>query len=295
MKPLRIALLQTAFEPGPEAMIRKFRRFAREAVSRLKADLICLPEFSLSPYFALRPSGAANDDFLETVSGGPTGSLCAEIARELGVHVIGSLYEQGEDRRRFDTSVLYDRVGTLAGMCRKQHIPDDIGYYERDYFGPADGEYPVFALGEQVQIAVPTCYDQWFPELARIHALKGAELIVYPTAIGSEPSAPEVDSQEAWITVNRANAITNGIFVAAINRVGSEQGTTFYGSSLIIAPGGEVLAQGSRDREEIVVADLDPAALLAWRRLFPLLHRREPATYTALCDPALPRFAEEGR
>ena len=215
-------------------------------------------------------------------TGGVSCLFFSHLAAQFGVTLIGSLYERGgEGGRHYDTATLHGPDGRLIGCCRKQHIPDDIGYYERNYFGPGNSDYPVFALPE-IKLAAPTCYDQWFPELARIFALNGAELIVYPTAIGSEPSAPACDSQPAWTTILRSHAIANGVFVAATNRVGEESGISFYGSSVIIAPDGEILAQASRDREEIVIATLEPDRLTEWRRLFPLLERREPQTYRRL-------------
>ncbi|WP_309707753.1 nitrilase-related carbon-nitrogen hydrolase [Armatimonas sp.] len=276
MKPIRIALAQTAWEPGQ--MERKFLALAHEAQKR-GAALLCLPEFALSPYFALRPRGMGEEPTPEAIPGGMSCRFFSELARESALFVQGSLLEEG-----FDTSVVFAPDGALIGACRKQHIPADIGYYERDYFGPGDSDYPVFTLPE-IALAAPTCYDQWFPELARIFALKGAELIAYPTAIGSEPSEPGFDSQPAWTTILRSHAIANGVFIAATNRIGIEESITFYGSSVIVAPGGEVLAQASRDNEELVVADLDPAALTLWRRLFPLLERREPQTYGRLLQP----------
>ncbi|MBC8142372.1 MAG: hydrolase, partial [Armatimonadetes bacterium] len=219
-----------------------------------------------------------------SIPGGQSCKLFAELAKDNGVFVVGSVYERGGlgfrklKGARYDTAVLMDPGGNVGGVCRKQHIPADIGYYETEYFGAGNSDYPVFGLPD-IRLAMPTCYDQWFPELARIFSLKGTELIVYPTAIGSEPSEPGFDSQEAWATILRSHAVANGVFVAAANRVGTEENITFYGSSVIVAPDGTVLAQGSRDNEELISADLDPDAVDRWRRLFPLLLRREPETY----------------
>ena len=287
MDKITVALLQTAFDPAPEAMTAKFTRLTQAAVKQ-GATLICLPEFSLSPYFAAYPAASVKPEILSS-EGGAGGASCgffARLAAECGVTIVGSLYELDNDDQNvaaYDTAVVYAPEGKRIGACRKQHIPDDIGYYERNYFGPGNSDYPVFAL-PKIKIAAPTCYDQWFPELARIFALNGAELIVYPTAIGSEPSAPDCDSQPAWTIMLRSHAIANGVFVAATNRIGEESGIAFYGSSVLIAPDGEILAQASRDREEIVLATLEPERLTEWRRLFPLLERREPQTYKRICD-----------
>jgi N-carbamoylputrescine amidase len=271
MERVTLALIQTAYEP--EKMEAKFRALVRDAKSS-GATHVALPEFSLSPYFAARQ----NADILpEPIASGPSCRLFAELARENQVFLVGSLYEAPA----FDTAVLFAPDGALHGVCRKTHIPDDIGYYERDYFGPGDSDYPVHPSGG-VNLSMPTCYDQWFPEAARLFALHGAELIVYPTAIGSEPSAPECDSQPAWTTMIRSHAIANGLFTAAANRIGEELGIRFYGSSLICAPDGEVLAQADRGTEGVTLATLDPARLTEWRRLFPLLNRREPQTYGEL-------------
>ena len=285
MKSITVALLQTAYDPAPDAMTAKFDKMTADAKAQ-GATLICLPEFSLSPYFAAKPDAAVTPETIPNAWGaGGGGTSCrffSALSAKYGVTIVGSLYERGGlDTGNYDTATIHGPTGNLIGVCRKQHIPDDIGYYERNYFGPGNSDYPVFALPE-VQIAAPTCYDQWFPELARIFALKGAELLVFPTAIGSEPSAPDCDSRDAWTTILRSHAIANGLFVAATNRVGTEDGITFYGSGLIVAPDGEVLAQASRDKEEIVLASLDPARLTEWRRLFPLLERREPQTYRRL-------------
>ena len=269
-------------------MAHKYRALVKDA-AQTGANLVVLPEFSVSPYFALKPRTDWGEDepLPENIPHGDSCKLFAELAKDNRVFVVGSLYERGglgfrkQKGARFDTAVLFDPDGNLGAACRKQHIPADIGYYETDYFGAGNSDYPVFGLPD-VRLAMPTCYDQWFPELARIHALKGAELLVYPTAIGSEPSEPGFDSQEAWTTILRSHAIANGVFTAAANRVGMEESITFYGSSVIVAPDGTVLAQGSRDGEEVVSADLDPAVMDRWRRLFPLLLRREPETYNTL-------------
>lgn len=285
MNPFRLSLLQVAHDPAPDAMAKKYRAMVGDA-AKAGARIVVLPEFSVSPYFALRPLADwhENEPRPESIPTGDSCKLFAELARDNGVFIVGSLYERGglgfrkQKGARFDTAVLFDPAGNLGAACRKQHIPADIGYYETEYFGPGNSDYPVFAVPD-VNLAMPTCYDQWFPELARIFALKGAELIVYPTAIGSEPSEPGFDSQGAWTTILRSHAIANGVFVAAANRVGTEEKITFYGSSVIAAPDGEILAQGSRDNEEIVSAELDPDTMDRWRRLFPLLLRREPETY----------------
>lgn len=285
MNPFRLSLLQVAHDPATDAMANKYRSMVRDA-AKAGARIVVLPEFSISRYFPLKSLAQWQDaePRPESIPGGDSCRLFAELARDNEVFVVGSLYERGglgfrkQKGARFDTTVLFDPAGNLGAACRKQHIPAEVGYYESEYFSPGNSDYPVFAMPD-VYLAMPTCYDQWFPELARIFALKGAELIVYPTAIGSEPTEPGFDSRDAWATMLRSHAIANGVFIAAANRTGTEENIPFYGSSVIVAPDGEILAQGSRDNEEIVFADLDPERINRWRRLFPLLLRREPETY----------------
>ena len=194
--------------------------------------------------------------------------------------IIASIFEKTPDDHLYDTATIYDAHGQLAGYTRKVHIPSGEGYHETDFFENGT-EYPVFALPE-VTVATPTCYDQWFPELARIYTLNGAEFIFYPTAIGSEPTDPHIDTQDSWQTVMRGHAIANGVYIGAANRIGAENGVRFYGSSFICDPAGKVLAQASRDQREVLIADLEPAVLAHWRELFPLLHQRRPATYSRI-------------
>ena len=160
------------------------------------------------------------------------------------------MFERDEDGRYWDTATIHDAAGQLRHFTRKVHIPSGEGYHETDYFAGAD-QFRCM-ISADVKLAAPTCYDQWFPELARIYALEGAELIYYPTAIGSEPTAEDFDSADAWQTVMRGHAVANGLFIAACNRIGRENAVTFYGSSFICDPLGRVLAQASRDRDEVV-------------------------------------------
>ena len=169
------------------------------------------------------------------------------------------------------------------------HIPSGEGYHETDYFEGHD-RFPVHELAE-VKLAAPTCYDQWFPELARIYALEGAEFITYPTAIGSEPTSSDFDSADAWQTVMRGHAVANGVFVAACNRVGRENAVTFYGNSFVCDPLGNVLAQAGRQGDEVIHAILKADVRKQYLELFPLLHQRRPQHYGRLLaeyDPTPP-------
>ena len=277
-KTIRIALIQLAWIGDRESMLAQYRTLVAEAVER-RAEYICLPEFSLSPYFpGIRDK--TGFDWAEPIPGGPSCQFFQELSKKFHVVVIGSLYEQAADGGLYDTATVHAASGELMGITRKVHIPSGEGYHETDFFAGSD-QFPVTKL-DAVSIATPTCYDQWFPELARIYSLAGAELIVYPTAIGEEPGDPDMDSQPAWETVMRGHAIANGVFVAAVNRVGAENGIRFYGSSFICNPSGRVIAQAGRDTTEVVTADLDPSDMFRWREHFPLLHQRRPETYKGI-------------
>jgi N-carbamoylputrescine amidase len=211
---------------------------------------------------------------------GPTFDFLSALARDLRVVLIGSLYERHMEGVYYNTALLFREDGSLAGKARKMHIPDGPQYCEKYYFTPGDTGYPVFdtSFGK---IAVPTCWDQWFPELARIYALEGAELILYPTAIGSEPEHPELSTAEAWETMIRSHAIANGCFAAAVNRVGREDRMSFYGSSFVADPLGRILAKAGSE-EQVIVADLDPGAIRAAREMLQMLRDRRPETYARL-------------
>lgn len=280
MKALRLALAQVAWPGARAALMATYSDMARLAAAD-GAHILCLPEFSLSPYFA---SYREADGFrwAEPLLDGPSTRFFSQLARAYRLAVVGSVFEQAGSRY-FDTATLHTPDGRLAGHTRKVHIPQGPGYHE-DHFFEGWHDYPVHTL-DAVRLALPTCYDQWFPELSRIYALRGAELIVYPTAIGSEPTAPELDTQSAWETVMRGQAIANGVFMAAVNRVGQE-GVTFYGSSFVCDPMGRIISAAGRDQTELVLADLDPTTLNRWRELFPLLRQRRPEVYGPLLAEA---------
>ncbi len=282
MKNTTIALIQTSWPGSRAEIIKTYRELVVEAAVR-GAEIVCLQEFSLSPYFA-SVKDDANTAWAEPVRGGESDAVFGELARQNRVFLLGSLFERAddggaEDRTYWDTATVHNPAGELAGFTRKVHIPQGAGYYEDYYYGGSD-QFPVYEVAG-VKTAVPTCYDQWFPELSRIYALNGAEFIFYPTAIGSEPDAPEIDTAVSWQTVMRGQAIANGVFIAAANRVGQED-VTFYGSSFICDPMGRILAQASRDQTEVIVAVLETAVFDQWRHLFPLLRQRRPDVYGEL-------------
>ena len=278
MKDIHIALAQGHWTGAQESTKALYRALVAKAAAS-GAELICLPEFTLLPYFpGVRDS--AGFRWAEPLCGGISERFFGELARAHRLRLIGSLFERDEDGRYWDTATVHNPDGELAHFTRKVHIPSGDGYHETDYFDGCD-QFPVHDL-DTVKLAAPTCYDQWFPELARIYALEGAELISYPTAIGSEPTASDFDSAAAWQTVMRGHAVANGVFVAACNRVGHENAVTFYGSSFICDPLGNVLAQASRDGDEVIHAVLKAYLRQQYLELFPLLQQRRPQHYGRL-------------
>jgi N-carbamoylputrescine amidase len=245
--------------------------------------LVCLQELTLSRYFAVNPdAGDRPAARAEDIPTGPTTAFAARLAAETGAHVHGSLYERaGEAELGFNTAICVSPSGEIVARTRKQHIPVTAGYYEDRYFRPGDSGYPVVEIAG-ARFGFPTCWDQWFPELARAYSLGGAEVIVYPTAIGSEPEHPEFDTEPLWERVISANGITNGTFMVAVNRIGYEPPLTFYGSSFISDPYGRKLVQAPRDRPAILVADLDLDQRRDWLDLFPFLDTRQPSQYAPL-------------
>jgi len=291
-QPFRVGAVQQRWHEDP-AEHRAALAAGVELAAAEGARLVCLQELTLSRYFAVDPAGAAALGIEpEQLPGGPTHQLAAELAGACGVHVHASLFERAEggeeDGRGFNTAILVGPDGQLLARTRKLHIPVTAGYYEDRYFrpGPAAGDaYPVINLDE-ARLGLPTCWDQWFPELARAYSLAGAELLVYPTAIGSEPDHPDFDTQPLWQRVIVANGIANGLFMVAVNRTGEEPPLRFYGSSFISDPYGRVLVEAPRDEPAVLVADLDLDQRRDWLELFPFLTTRRPDAYGSLVDPS---------
>ncbi|WP_245677943.1 nitrilase-related carbon-nitrogen hydrolase [Nocardia acidivorans] len=288
--PLRVGLVQHRWLADP-AQLRERLRAGIGLAAAQGARAVFLPELTLSRYPADVPAadnpGATAEDLLT----GPTFEFAAAAAAEHGVLVHASLYEraEGADGLGFNTAILVAPDGELLGRTRKLHIPISAGYYEDTYFrqGPAEESHPVYrpeAL-DGAALGLPTCWDQWFPELARDYSLGGAEILVYPTAIGSEPSMPGFDTQPIWQHVIVGNGITAGTFMVVPNRFGDEGSVNFYGSSFISDPYGRILVQAPRDQAAVLVADLDLAQRADWLDLFPFLTTRRPDTYTRLTAP----------
>jgi N-carbamoylputrescine amidase len=292
-EPFRIAAVQQRWHPDPDEHEAALAIGVELAV-REGARLVCLQELTLSRYFAIDPAGpeAAGAE-PEELPGGRTHRFAARMAAAAGVHIHASLYERAEvaDGLGFNTAIVVAPAGELVARTRKLHIPVTAGYHEDRYFrpGPAGpGAFPVLALGE-ARLGLPTCWDQWFPEVARAYGLAGAEVLVYPTAIGSEPDHPGFDTEPLWRQVIVANGIANGTFMVAVNRCGEEPPLSFYGSSFVSDPYGRILAQAPRDEPAVLVADLDLDQRRDWLELFPFLTTRRPDAYAPLfLDSAAP-------
>ncbi|MEM9774296.1 MAG: nitrilase-related carbon-nitrogen hydrolase [Chloroflexota bacterium] len=277
MENTTIAVVQTDWAGTRPDMKKKLEGLVAEAAER-GAQIVCLQEFTLSPYFA-SVKDDVNFERAESLHDGESVQFFSKLAKDKSVILIGSIYEKDQDGSYWDTATVHDPEGELIGYTRKVHIPQGTGYYE-DYYFNGNNKYPIHQLAG-LKTAIPTCYDQWFPEMSRICALNGAEFIFYPTAIGSEPEAPELDTAEAWQTVMRGQAIANGVYIAAANRTGKE-GVEFYGSSFVCDPMGNIIAQAGRNATEVLVVELDAKVLEQWRYLFPLLEQRRPDAYQQL-------------
>lgn len=279
-----VGAVQQRWNPDPEAHLDSLRHGIGAAVEK-GAELVCLQELTLSPYFAIEPDDRGSvERYRESVPDGPTSRFAIETARDTGAWVHASLYEAVEgEELGFNTAICASPDGELVARTRKLHIPVTAGYHEDRYFRPGDTGFPVIEL-DGARVGFPTCWDQWFPELARAYSLAGADLLVYPTAIGSEPDHPAFDTEPLWSKVIVANGIANGTFMIAVNRIGTEGPLTFYGSSFISDPYGRVLARAPRDRPAVLVADLDLDQKRDWLELFPFLETRRPDAYGPLTD-----------
>ena len=286
---LRVGAVQERWHPDPAEHRERLGDGVRAAASA-GARLICLQELTLSRYFAVDPQGPAVGGVEpESVEDGPTRSFAAALAAETGAHVHASLFEAAAapDGRGYNTAIVLGPDGRLACRTRKLHIPRTAGYHEDRYFepGPAGPEpFPVLEI-DGAKLGFPTCWDQWFPELARAYALEGADALVYPTAIGSEPDHPDFDTEPLWERVITANGIASGLFMVAVNRIGEEPPLRFYGSSFISDPYGRILVQAPRNEPAVLVADLDLDQRRDWLELFPFLATRRPDAYSTLSDP----------
>jgi N-carbamoylputrescine amidase len=287
-----IALVQMRCVADPEANLQAAMRHLR-AAARRGAEIVCLPELFRTQYLC-QVEEHANFAFAEAIPG-PTTAALGDLAADLGIVVVASLFERRTAGLFHNTAVVIGPDGRLVGKYRKMHIPDDPLYYEKFYFAPGDLGFRAWPC-ERVTIGTLVCWDQWYPEAARLTALAGAEILFYPTAIGWHPSEKAADGRAqhaAWETVQRAHAIANGVFVAAPNRVGHEapaggSGLEFWGQSFVVDPSGRVLARARADREEILVVACDLTAVETARTHWPFLRDRRVDAYGDLTK----RFAD---
>jgi N-carbamoylputrescine amidase len=294
--PLRIGVVQHAWASDG---LLEWLDAAVDAAVQHGAKIVFLPEVTLVRYPAdTLPGGVANA-LAEDLESGPTVAFARAAAQRNEVYVHASVYRRAapdDDGLGLNTSIIVSPSGEVVAATNKLHIPVTAGYYEDKYFraGPAGPDaYRVYALDglSDARIGLPTCWDEWFPEVARAYSLNGANIVVYPTAIGSEPDHPDFDTEPLWQQVIVGNGIANGLFMVVPNRTGAEvkadgtPGNTFYGSSFVSDPYGRVLVQAPRDEPCVLVADLDLAQRQDWLDLFPFLRTRRPDTYDVLTRP----------
>jgi N-carbamoylputrescine amidase len=288
----RLGLVQMSATADPAQNLERAIDRLRDAASK-GAQIVCLPELFQTQYFCQRED-AALFDLAEPIPG-PTTARLADVAKQLRIVLIASLFEKRAPGVYHNTAVLIDADGSVRGIYRKMHIPDDPLYYEKYYFTPGDLGFKAFdtSVGK---IGTLVCWDQWYPEGARLTALQGAQTLFYPTAIGWHPDekAQYGEAQyDAWQTIQRAHAIANGVYVAVVNRVGFEQGDIrgnkaqgkgleFWGGSFVADPFGRVIAKGSHDKEEILIAEVDSRVLEDTRRNWPFLRDRRIDAYAPI-------------
>jgi N-carbamoylputrescine amidase len=278
----RLGLIQMRCQADAEANLETACASIREAAQR-GAQLVCLPELFRTPYFCQREDPSLFD--LAEPIPGPSTERLGRVARETGSMVVASLFERRTAGVYHNTAVLLDATGSLVGIYRKMHIPDDPLYYEKYYFTPGDLGFRAFdtRLG---RVGMLVCWDQWYPEAARLTALQGAQVLIYPTAIGWHPREKREFGQgqyQAWELIQRAHAVANGVYVAVINRVGHEGapdgGLEFWGGSFVSDPFGTVLQRASHDTAEILVETCDLRKLEEIRRNWPFLRDRRIDAY----------------
>ena len=286
-KPYTVALIQMAPEDTPARSVEKAAELCLQA-ARQGAALLCLPELCTTAYFC-QTEDHAHFALAEPIPGPSTQAL-GRIARQASVTIVAPLFERRASGLYHNTLAVLGPDAGIVGIYRKMHIPDDPLFYEKFYFTPGDLGFKRFdtAVGP---VGTLICWDQWYPEAARLTALRGADLLLYPTAIGWHPSEKErygAEQREAWMTIQRSHAIANGCYVAAVNRVGHEipasggDGLEFWGSSFLCGPMGSILAQASTDAQEIVLAEVDPGKVDVTRTHWPFLRDRRIDAYADL-------------
>ena len=290
MSTVHVGLVQMTCTASKEENLRKAIEKTREAAAK-GAQIVCLQELFTSLYFC-DEENYDNFSLAETIPGPSTDSL-GDLAKELGVVIIASLFEKRAQGLYHNTTAVLDADGTYLGKYRKMQIPDDPAYYEKFYFTPGDLGYKIFKT-KFATIGVLICWDQWYPEAARITALMGAEILFYPTAIGwatSQDEATNTEQYNAWQTIQRSHSVANGVHVVSVNRVGFEQNGAmkFWGGSFVSNPFGSILYQGSHDQEEVHVQALDLKKTDEYRTHWPFLRDRRIDSYL----PITQRFIDE--
>jgi N-carbamoylputrescine amidase len=287
----KVALVQMKCGVDPEKNFSRALDFIREAAKN-GAAIVCLPELFRSQYFC-QTEDHKNFELAEEIPGRSTSAL-GEVARELGIVIIASLFEKRSAGVYHNTAAIIDADGKFLGKYRKMHIPDDPLYHEKFYFTPGDLGFQAWKT-QRGNLGVLVCWDQWYPEAARLTALRGAEIIFYPTAIGWHPKEKKefgAAQHNAWETIQRSHAIANGCYVAVANRVGHEtpsggDGIEFWGQSFICGPDGEIIDKGSIDKEETVVAEIDSKQVDRHRTHWPFLRDRRVDAYADLKERML--------
>jgi len=276
----RLALIQHAFEGTTAKTVLKAETLIRKAASE-GANVVALQELFNTSYFC---SSVDQSNFaLARTIPGPVTDLLSSLAKELSVVILAPIFEKDVPGIYYNSMAVIDADGSLLGRYRKMHIPEDPGFHEKYYFTPGDLGYKVFDTA-YCKIGTLICWDQWFPEAARLTALKGAELLVYPTAIGTLHAESDEEKQQftdAWRTIQRSHAIANGCYVASINRVGKEEKSAFWGGSFVAGPFGDILAEGGEE-EEIIAADIDLSAIEPQRQVWPFFRDRRVDSYGSI-------------
>ncbi len=287
-----IAVIQLNLNNTPSINLEKCLQWVRDAAAN-GAEVILIPELYSSHYFC-QSEDVENFKYAETLDG-PSFSAFSALAKDLGVVIIVPFFEKRMSGIYHNSAYIIDTDGRRAGLYRKMHIPDDPHFYEKFYFTPGDLGFQAIETGKG-KIGTLICWDQWYPEAARITALKGAEVLFYPTAIGWHPTEKEefgVNQHGAWMNVMKGHAVANGVYVAAANRIGLEKyvpdtnGIEFWGSSFIAGPQGEILAQASHDKEEILIAEVDLALQENVRQNWPFFRDRRIDAFSDLTKRAI--------
>lgn len=282
MKNVKIGLVQMSVPDEKNKALYKAEKLIQQAAKK-GANIICLPELFATPYFPQKQKFQAK--ILAESTSGPTVRKMSELAKRLGIVLIVPIYERTSKDKYYNTAVVVNEKGKILGNYRKTHIPEDPGFYEKEYFEAGDRGYKVFET-RFAKFAVLICYDQWFPEAARLAKLNGAEIIFYPTAIGDIIGylPPEGDWHDAWETVQRGHAVANSLPVAVVNRVGREGKTRFWGQSFISDSFGKVLKRASKNRDEILIGQLDLYMNKFISEGWGFMRNRRPGTYRGLTN-----------